>query len=144
METKVENLLNEYKESTLIEIAERAKEMLSDGIGYGKYISDLHNDLFNRDYYIIGNYRAEQWILKHFDSVFDAIRIVEDYEELVFGDIQSKFNSAEALCNMMVYIIGENVLTAVIPSDMDDKLLYDEELAIIIENLEKLIETLKN
>ena len=29
------------------------------------YGCDLHNEIFNSDYYIIGHYQAEQWLVKN-------------------------------------------------------------------------------
>ena len=73
--------------------------------------NDLHNELFNVDYYIIGNYKAEQWLKKHNISVFQGIRFVQDYERKNFGDdaIQN-YDNAETLVNMIVFIIGEELI----------------------------------
>ena len=39
---------------------------------------DLHHELFNTDYYIVGTYQAEQWLG---DYAFDAIGEIQKYEE---------------------------------------------------------------
>ena len=72
---------------------------------------DLHHELFNVDYYIIGYYQAEQWLKEHDVSVFEGIEFVQDYERKNFGDdaIQT-YDNAEKLVNMIVYIIGEELI----------------------------------
>ena len=42
--------------------------------GYG---CDLHNEIFNTDYYIIGTYQAKEWLA---DYTFDAIADINEYE----------------------------------------------------------------
>ena len=81
-----------------------------------EYIEDSKNDyeevthfnLFNEDYYIIGYYDCEQWLKKHDLSVFEAMSIVQDYEQDNFGECQ-KYDNAEKLVNMLVYIYGEEL-----------------------------------
>ena len=69
---------------------------------------DLHHKLFNKDYYIIGYYKAEQWLKKHNLNVFEAIAFVQDYERDHFGyDAVKSYTDAEKLVNMIVYIIGQ-------------------------------------
>ncbi len=43
---------NEAKE----EIRQHAIDQLNDGVGDNVYGCDLHNELFNTDYYIVGTY----------------------------------------------------------------------------------------
>ena len=72
---------------------------------------DLHHQLFNKDYYIIGYYVAEQWLKKHNVSVFDGIEFVQDYERENFGDDAVRtYDNAEKLVNMIAYIIGEELI----------------------------------
>ena len=58
---------------------------------------DLHHELFNTDYYIVGTYQAKQWLG---DYAFDAIREIKDYEEANFGEV----------VNMYTYIAGEQLI----------------------------------
>lgn len=76
--------------------------------GYSGYYSDLHQEVFNTDYYIIGTYRARE-ALKEYD-VFDAIDIVYEYEESNFGECYIDLSDPEKLINMLYYIIGEDIL----------------------------------
>ena len=81
-------------------------EALEDG--YTGYYCDLHNEVFNTDYYIIGTHRAKK-ALKEYD-VFEAIEKVQAYEKDNFGEIYTDLSDPEKLINMLYYIIGEEVL----------------------------------
>lgn len=81
--------------------------------GYSDYYCDLHNEVFNTDYYIIGTWQAKE-ALNEYD-VFDAIETVREYEESNFGEVYTDVANPEALVNMLYYIIGEEVI-----SDMYD------------------------
>ncbi len=95
------------KEITMREEARAAIiEALEDG--YTGYYCDLHNDVFNTDYYIIGTYQAKE-ALKEYD-VFDAIEKVQTYEKDNFGEVYTDLSDPEKLINMLFYIIGEEVL----------------------------------
>ena len=100
---------SEFEWSTLQELAQDAVEKLNDGIGLGTYGADLHNDLFNSDYYIIGCYQAEQWLIAN-TGVFNAIGIIQEYENMQFGEVSTDLSEPERVCNMIVYIAGEEVL----------------------------------
>ena len=71
--------------------------------------TELHNECFNEDYYIIGYYQASQWLKKHNIDAFEAIECVIDYEKYNFGEVNTKINS-EAIVNMYVYIVGEAII----------------------------------
>ena len=87
---------------TEIEEMRRYKELSSD-------ISEIHHKLFNQDYYIIGYYQAEQWMLQHNITAFKGIEYVHNYESFHFGE-KRDYTDAEALVNMIVYIKGEELL----------------------------------
>lgn len=70
-------------------------------------IDDLHHHAFNSDYYIIGSYKAKQWLD---DEVFNIIDFIKEYEESNFGEVFTDFSSPEAIVNMYVYIIGEEIV----------------------------------
>jgi len=79
-------------------------------LGTGTRADDLHNEIFNRDYFIIGYYQAEQFLKKV--GIFKAIEVVKEYEENNFGKVTTDFSSSEKVCNMYVYIIGEEILNS--------------------------------
>ena len=71
-------------------------------------LDDLHHDVFNTDYYIIGTYKAIQWLE---DQVFNVIEFIKDYETTQFGKVITDFSSPEHVVNMYVYIIGEEIVS---------------------------------
>jgi len=81
-------------------------EALKDG--YSGYYCDLHDEVFNTDYYIIGTGKAKQ-ALKEYD-VFEALEKVQTYEKDNFGEVFTDLSNPEKLVNMLYYIIGEEVL----------------------------------
>ena len=76
--------------------------------GYDGYYCDLHNEVFNTDYYIIGTYQAKE-ALKEYD-VFEAIDLVQNYEKDNFGEVYTDLSNAEKLINMVYYVIGDDVI----------------------------------
>jgi len=95
------------KEKTMREEArERIIECLKDG--YTGYYCDLHNEVFNTDYYIIGTYEAKK-ALEEYD-IFEAIERVQTYEKENFGELYTDLSDPEKVINMLFYIIGEEVL----------------------------------
>ena len=95
------------KEKTMREEARAAiiEVLKNDYIGY---YADLHHEVFNTDYYIIGTYEAKE-ALKEYD-VFEAIERVQTYEEENFGKIYTDLSDPVKVINMLYYIIGEEVL----------------------------------
>ena len=83
-------------------------QQLNDEVGLDNDVSDLHHYLLNEDYFIIGSYRAEQWLKK--DSIFNAIEKIKDYEQSNFGQVSTDFSSSEKVANMLAYILGEEIL----------------------------------
>jgi len=83
-------------------------DQLNDDVGLNHHICDLHHYLLNQDYFIIGYYKAEQWLKK--DSIFNAIEIIRNYENDNFGKVSSDLSSSENVANMLAYILGEEIL----------------------------------
>ena len=84
--------------------------------------SDVHNDIFNMDYYIIGRHQAKQWLG---DMAFDVIEIIKDYEQDNFGEVFTDFSEPERVVNMYVYIVGEWIL----PEAMEEVGVLDVEVS---------------
>lgn len=82
-------------------------DKLNDNVGLDDYGCDLHNELCNTDYFIIGRYQAKQFLGEH---VFDAIEMIKDYEQSNFWSVSTDFSEPERVVNMLAYIIGEHVL----------------------------------
>jgi hypothetical protein len=88
------------------EAIEAIMEALEDG--YSGYYCDLHNEVFNTDWYIIGTEMAKD-ALREYD-VFDAIKLVQTYEKEQFGEVYTELSNPEKLINMVYYIIGDEVI----------------------------------
>jgi hypothetical protein len=95
------------KEKTMREEArERIIECLKDG--FDGYYCDLHHEVFNTDYYIIGTHEAKEALIEY--DVWEAIEKVQTYEKENFGEIYTDLSDPEKLVNMLFYVVGEEVL----------------------------------
>ena len=76
---------------------------------YNQLVQDgeIHNRLFNEDYYIIGTFEAKEWLQ---NEVFEVMEFVKDYEIDNFGESHTELTNPEKLVNMYVYVMGEIVL----------------------------------
>ena len=90
------------------DVREYIIQQLNDDVGLDQHISDLHHYLLNEDYFIIGSWRAEQWLNK--DSIFNAIETIKNYENDNFGQVSTDLSSSESVANMLAYILGEEIL----------------------------------
>lgn len=71
--------------------------------------NELHQSLFNEDYYIIGYFNAQQWLDKHFIDIFEGLEDIKEYELDNFGEAKH-YTNAESMVNMLVYIYGEQLI----------------------------------
>ena len=85
-------------------------DQLESDVGLDQHISDLHHYLLNEDYFIIGSWRAEQWLKKDDSSIFEAIETIREYEQRNFGQVSTDLSSSENVANMLAYILGEEIL----------------------------------
>ncbi len=92
------------------DIKEYIIQQLNDDVGLDQHISDLHHYLLNENYFIIGSYRAEQWLKKDNSSVFEAIETIREYEQSNYGEVSTDLSSSENVANMLAYILGEQIL----------------------------------
>jgi len=99
-------MLNEARKNMRKEAIEDIIDVLED---YEGYYCDLHNEVFNTGYYIIGTYEAKQQLEKL--GVFEAIEEVQQYEMDNFGEVYTDLSDPEKLINMLYYIIGEEVIS---------------------------------
>ena len=104
----MKNLSKETKQ----EIASLILDAINDGRLNDTYVCEIHNEVFNTDYFIIGYYDAEQWLINNY-GVFAAIEKISEYEKDTFGEILTDSGSSEKVCNMLVYILGEEILSEV-------------------------------
>lgn len=120
------------------EAIEAIIEALEDG--YSGYYCDLHNEVFNTDWYIIGTYEAKE-ALKEYD-VFEAIELVQEFEEFNFGEVNTDLSNPEKLINMVYYIVGDEIICEMNDieefSDNWNNLSDDETNAAIVEKMKKM------
>ena len=93
------NIENEYKYN---EIKEYFNDSLED---YDKKTLDklvrdneLHHEIFNTDYYIIGRYQAIKWLS---DEVFNVINFIKEYENNNFGEVNTDFSEPEKIAKQL-------------------------------------------
>lgn len=125
------------------EMKEEAVEAIIEALdGYCGYYCDLHNEVFNTDYYIIGNYEAKE-ALREYD-VFEAIELVQTYEKEQFGEIYTDLSNPEKLINMVYYIIGDEVICEMNEikefEENWNELSDDETNAKIVEAMKEMFE----
>lgn len=130
--------MNKKHEEMKLEAIENIMERLED---YSGCYCDLHNDVFNTDYYIIGTYQAKEE-LKEYD-VFEAIGLVQNFGIELFGGVYTDLSDPESLINMVYYIIGQEVFGEMItniPEFVDNwnNVADDETNKKIIEGMKKL------
>ena len=71
------------------------------------YACDLHHELCNTDYFIIGTYKARKFLGA---ATFEIIEMIKEYEQNNFGEVSTDFSDAEKVANMFAYIVGEEIL----------------------------------
>ena len=125
--------MNELKK----DVASYMISQLEDQVGLDNYVSDLHHYLLNEDYFIIGYYKAEQWLKK--DSIFNAIETIKEYEQSNFGQVSTDFSSSEKVANMLAYILGEEILSE---SDIYQQIQFNKNI-LEEDDITNLIEDLK-
>ena len=109
---------------------------LEDQVGLDNDVSDLHHYLLNEDYFIIGTYKAKQWLGS---EVFDVIETIREYEQSNFGEVSTDFSDPEKVANMIADILGEEILS---DSDVYQQLQKDGDTLDEID-LDNLAEDLK-
>jgi len=79
----------------------------SEALNNSDFRDDLHHHAFNTDFYIIGTYRAKQWLG---DKAFDVIGIIKDWIENNYGESQFDYSDAEKVVNMYAFILGDDIV----------------------------------
>lgn len=77
--------------------------------GYDGYYYDLHNEVFNIDYYVTGTAEAKN-ILGEGENIFNAIGRIYTYERDTFGEVFTDLSDPVKIVNMLFYIIGEEIM----------------------------------
>ena len=118
------------------DVASYMISQLEDQVGLDNDVSDLHHYLLNEDFFIIGTYKAKQWLGS---EVFDVIETIREYEQSNFGQVSTDFSDPEKVANMIAYILGEEILS---DSDVYQQLQKDGDTLDEID-LDNLAEDLK-
>lgn len=117
-----------------LEIKGYAIDKLDELKGSSVYGCDLHNEIFNTDYYIIGTNGAKQWCGA---DTYTIIETIKEYEQDNFGEVSTDFSDPEKVVNMYVYIVGESVLyESKALRKKWDLILDDDDLEAIKKDLE--------
>ena len=101
----MKNLTNETRKELINKVIETIQENDLEGL----YIEELHQRAFNQEYFIIGYYEAEKWLVDNY-GIFAAIEKIQEYEENIFGELNTNFGNSESVCNMLTYILGEEII----------------------------------
>lgn len=120
--------MNKQKE----EVREYVIDRLNDGVGIDQHASDLHHYLLNEDYFIVGTYKAKQFLS---DVTFEAIEHVKTYEQDNFGECSTDLSDPERVANMLAYVLGEEILneSQTLKERWDSKLSQEDVKAITTE-----------
>ena len=97
---------NEKQYFTPVEILEDILDVLESG--YDGPMEELHNEVFNTGYYIIGTWLAKQ-ALEEF-GVFEAIDKVQTWEHDNLGELYTDVSDPEKLANMLYFVLGEMIM----------------------------------
>jgi len=100
---------------------------------------DLHNRLFNEDYFIIGYHQAEEFLKNTVEGIFGCIEKIKTYEQDNFGQVSTDLSSSEKVANMYAYIVGEEILqeSETLRNNWDNYLTA-EDITAIVNELEEL------
>jgi hypothetical protein len=124
------------QQEAILSIYEYAINQLKEGKGEDIQGSELHNEIFNTDYFIIGTYKAKQFLNAY--GVFEAIEKVMEYEKFNFGEVLTEIHNPERLVNMLAYVEGEEILSeSETLTEFWDTYLESEQIEQIIKELEK-------
>lgn len=99
---------------------------------YG-FVSDLHNKLWNEEYYFVYTSQCNDFINSQFNNAFEAIETVKDWEERTFGTFETEINAFN-IANMLIYIITDDLIYNVLNID------EDTTVKEILNNIEKLLQ----
>lgn len=107
--------------------------------GCNTYVCDLHHEIFNTDYFLIGFYDCEMWLNNNV-GIFQAIETIKDYEMSNFGSLTTDIFSSEKVCNMYVYIKGDEILNELQSVHENwDSTIDDEILDNMITELKQML-----
>lgn len=111
-------------------------DKLDDGVGKDSYSSDLVNNLCNSDYFIIGTFKAQEFLGPH---AFKVISKIKEYENDNFGESYTDLSDPEKVVNMLAYIVGEEILAeSAMLWQVDDSIFTEGEFKEVKEEIASL------
>lgn len=111
------------------DIIDRAIDFMNDSISEDQtFGNDLHNAMFNEDYFIIGYYEAEQFLKSTKCGIFGAIEMIQTYEKENFGETTTDCGDSEKVVNMYAYIQGEKLLSSIEALTNNYDVLLDSDM----------------
>lgn len=126
------------KTSIKKELASTIIDAINDGRLLNMEISEIHHEVFNSDYYIIGYFQCEEWLKNNY-GIFAAIEKITEYENDNFGEVTTKLDNSETVLNMLIYILGEELLSELDTiSNNWDSVLTEELQNELLEELEEI------
>jgi hypothetical protein len=85
---------------------------------------EIHNKIFNEQYFVVGWYAAKEWMG---EVCFDVISEIQDYERINFGEIYTDFSDPEQIANKYAYIVGAEIINQVVDEYLESFPQNDEE-----------------
>ena len=125
-----------------IDMVEDAKTKIIEALenGYNGYLCDLHNAVFNEEYYYCYTNEAKNELENY--NVFDIIGMIAEYEKDNFGEVNTDFSNPCQVGNMLWYIVGEEVLNNIFDGCEEFDELWNSEL--VEEECKILLQWLKD
>ena len=111
-------------------IKDEIKDMIMDYENV--YGCDLAYEMYNNDYYIIGTYKAKQFLKEYFDDMSECL---EQYQE-EFGEVYKDITDPEKVASLLALFVAQDVLSeSKILDDKWNEALEESDLEQIKEEL---------
>ena len=127
----------------LTELQKEIKDKIIDELQQyeGNYICDIPHYMFNECYYIIGIYKAKEFVKENIDDVLKSIEYWKDHSGM---DYPNNITDYEKLASFTVLEIGEMLLYSCESFNNNNNETLDNELTKKIIQELKEIENLDN
>ena len=106
-------------------------------------VSDLHHNIFNTSFYVVGHYDAKQWLKIHDLDGLEVLNDVIEFEIDLFGEVGGtrikELTSYEKLVNAYWYWIGQEILneSECLANNSDKQFLTKEMADKIVAELKE-------
>ena len=87
-----------------------AIDQLDSEVGLDAYIDDLHHYMFNQDYFIIGTYKASQFIGSDLSKILEILIEFEKDMGIFDESFYMTILEPETVVNKLAYCIGYEIL----------------------------------